>query len=343
MSAVQLGPPRVSILNLTLWGSRTSIEDGNAGQLELPASTTANFAPLSSQPAEGKGYARSRAEESVFAVTASAGRPPWCSDSAIEAGVVEHAVSSADMHTIQIQMIFPMCRGYLAGSGSSLPATVREASQSYGNHGVPCRVFKCDPWGGRVLNLDEFPVCEIHEGCSWHTLFLVEVAAVSCSPAIEVHGLQLRGGVGTISGGGIRVGKVDVHVAVVQAVSVNQTRIRVVLRWPYPHGRYIMQQHQLRPRIFLMQRENRKNRHITGRFFPLKSHQPEEAPWFPERSNQYKCLSWPGVHRSRPARNTPCPAAGQAADPHITLQYKVRHGRLRRPGRGSTSPPTNMT
>lgn len=132
MSAVQLGPPRVSIPNRTLWGSRTSIEDGNAGQLELPARTTANFEPFSSQPAEGKGYARSRVEESVFAVTASAGRPPWCSDSAIEAGVVEHAVSSADMETIQIQIVFPMCRGYLASSGSSLPATVREVLQSYG-------------------------------------------------------------------------------------------------------------------------------------------------------------------------------------------------------------------
>jgi transposase len=40
---------------------------------------------------------------------------------------------------------------------------------------------------------------------------------------------------------------------------------------------------------------------------------------------------------------TPCPVAGQAAGPHITLQYKVRHGRFRRPGRGSTSPLTNMT
>jgi GAF domain-containing protein len=56
--------------------STTSIEDGNAGQLELPASTIANFAPPSSHPASGKGEACSCGGEVCSAVMASAGSPP---------------------------------------------------------------------------------------------------------------------------------------------------------------------------------------------------------------------------------------------------------------------------
>lgn len=97
ISAEQSCPPRVARFNLTWWGLRTSIDDGKAGQLELPLRTTANFAPASSQPATGTGEGNdgSSAQEPGLAVIASDGSPPLNSDSEIVGGAAEHPVSTA--------------------------------------------------------------------------------------------------------------------------------------------------------------------------------------------------------------------------------------------------------